>query len=298
MRLRFALSLMIACALMFQTLDSSAEETPATPHAAGPVAVNSGPGGMGFPTGKLAAVLNYRYADKDNWYHHTSDCDGADRENRSHTWVAKFRYGIADGWDVRTATPYVAAELLADGDHSAYIGGVGDTLVQIRNQFASQKKGDLFNMAWDLGVLLPTGEVGEKKIGGAAWGGVVGIGATYLNGRHRIEGDMNYLVTAEGTHDTTKGARFRLNGHYAYAVSELLDLGIESNYEWTQEGRCDGNSLDNDMKTLYFGPKFNLKFKDYGVTFGGALLGAAYRDCQRESLTEDWRAEFKLIKVF
>jgi len=299
MKFRFAFGIALAMCLLFQTPNfCAAEEGAASPRPVGAVTVNGGPGGMSVPTGKFIGVLNYRYAEKDNWYHYSVACDGADREAVSHTMVTKFRYGIAPGWDVRTATPFASTEARLDGECDNYIGGIGDTLVILRHQFMAQKKGAPVSLAWDLGVNTPTGEVGEGKIGSGAWGGMAGLGATYMFGSHRIDGDVNYLVYTEGAHDTRKGDRFRANAHYAYAVNSLLDLGVEANYEWLQENRRDGKGLNNDIKTLYVGPKFNLKFKEYGMTFGGALLGAAYRESQKQTLTEDWRMEFKLVKVF
>jgi hypothetical protein len=33
------------------------------------------------------------------------------------------------------------------------------------------------------------------------------------------------------------------------------------------------------------------------VTFGGVFLGAMFREYAKKSMTEDWRAVFKLIKM-
>jgi len=298
MRRKILSNLLLVCCLILANVSSSAAQNATAPVPAGPVGVNHGAGGLGFPVGKFCAVANYRYAHKDQWYLHTSDEDGPDREVFSHNILFKTRYGIAEGWDVRTATPFLLNTIEADGRNDAWSGGLGDTTAILHNQFASQKKGAPLNLAWDLGIVVPTGEVGSNNIGSGAWGGLVGLGATWIGGGHRLDTDMSYLVYTEGYKDVTKGDRLRINAHYAYALSTRLDLGLEGYYEWTQEDEAGGDDLGNDAKTLYAGPKFNLKFPEYGVTFGGAVLGAAYREYEKKSLTEDWRAEFKLIKLF
>lgn len=298
MRLKVLSSLLLACCFILPSVSIASAQNASVPVPAGPVGVNHGAGGLGFPVGKFSAVANYRYADKDQWYLHTSEEDGLDREVSSHNIVFKTRYGIAQGWDVRTATPFLLNTIETDGRNDAWSGGLGDTTVILHQQFASQKQGAPLNLAWDLGVLVPTGEGGSNNIGTGAWGGLAGLGATWIVGSHRLETDMSYVIFTEGYKEVTKGDRLRINGHYAYALNARLDLGLEGYYEWTQTDEADGEDLDNDAKTLYAGPKFNLKFPEYGVTFGGTLLGAAYREYEKKSLTEDWRAEFKLIKLF
>ncbi len=292
------MSLLLACCIALPFGQAEAAQNASAPVPSGAVGVNHGPGGMGFPVGKFCAVAQYRYADKDQWRLNTSEESGPDKEVASHTLVFKTRYGIAKGWDVRTATPFVMNTIETGGQNDAWSGGLGDTTVFLRHQFASQKDGAPLNLALDLGALVPTGEVGENNIGTGSWGGLVGAGATWMIGSHRLEADLSYLVYAEGRKDVTKGDRLRVNGHYAYALNSRLDLGLEAYYEWTQADEADGVNLENDVKTLFAGPKFNLKFPEYGVTFGGVFLGAAYREYEKLGLAEDWRAEFKLIKMF
>ncbi|NCC76465.1 MAG: hypothetical protein EOM08_08545 [Clostridia bacterium] len=290
--------LALTCCFVIASVSISVAASATVPTPAGAVGVNHGPGGMGFPVGKFSAVLNYRYSIKDRWYTGTSEEDGLDRQVNGHLPCLKTRFGIAKGWDVRTATPFVHNVIETDDQNDRWVGGLGDTTAFLRYQFASQNQGDPLNLAVDFGAFIPTGEVGANNPGIGAWGGLLGLGATYMTGSHRLESDASYLVYTEGTKDKTKGDRLRINGHYAYALSRLLDLGLEGYYEWTQPDEVDGQDQDNDAKTLFVGPKFNLKFPDHGVIFGGTFLGAAYRDYEQKSLTEDWRAEFKLIKVF
>jgi hypothetical protein len=298
MNWKILLSFVLACGVLVVSADCRADDGAAASKAAGAVGVNHGPGGMGFPVGKICAVLNYRYSIKDQWYLDSSKEDGVERKVYGHLPVLKTRYGIAEGWDVRTSTSFVNNVVKTEGQDDEWIGGLGDTTAILRYQLFSQKKGAPVNFALDLGAVVPTGEVGSNNPGIGAWGGLVGLGATYMTGSHRIEADASYLVYTEGKKETTKGDRLRINAHYAFALTSLLDLGVEGYYEWTQEDEADGVDSMNDAKTLYVGPKFNLKFPEYGVTFGGVLLGAAYRDYEKKSLTEDWRAEFKLIKMF
>lgn len=300
MRARIVSSLLLACCLLLPSTQALAAEGASAPTPAGAVGVNHGPGGMGFPVGKFAAVLNYRYSVKDSWYKDSSEEDGPDVKQIVHTPILKTRFGIAKGWDVRTATPFLDMTVDRDdiGLDDMWVGGLCDTTAILRYQVLSQKAGDPLNLAADLGVVIPTGEIGDNNPGTGAWGALFGFGATYISGSHRIEGDTSYTVFSEGSDEKTNGDRLRVNAHYAYALNSLLDLGVEAYYEWTQEGELCGVELKNDAKSLYAGPKFNLKFPEYGVVFGGTVLMAAYRDYESATLTDDWRTEFKLIKLF
>ncbi len=298
MRLKIVSSLLVACCLVLPTSHARAAEEAPAPKPAGAVGLSHGPGGMGFPVGKFAAVLNYRYSVRDQWYEDSSDEDGPDVKQVVHTPCLKTRFAVAQGWDVRTATPFVDMTVETDGKDDRWIGGLGDTTVILRHQFASQKTGAPLNLAADLGLVIPTGEVGANNPGSGAWGGLLGFGATYMTGSHRIEADTSYLVYTEGKAEKTKGDRFRFNAHSAYALNKRLDLGAEAYYAWTRQDEVDVNDLENDAKSLYMGPKFNLKFPEYGVIFGGNFLMATYRDYEKKCLTDDWRTEFKLIKVF
>ncbi|SFK53703.1 Uncharacterized conserved protein [Desulfomicrobium apsheronum] len=300
MRTRVVSSLVLACCLLLPSAHARAAEGASISTPAGAVGVNHGPGGMGFPVGKFAAVLNYRYCVKDQWYKDSSGEDGADVKQIVHTPVLKTRFSFAKGWDVRTATPFLDMTVDREdiGLDDKWVGGLGDTTAILRYQILSQKTGAPLNLAADLGVVIPTGEIGDNNPGNGAWGALFGFGATYMSGSHRIEGDTSYTVYSEGTAEKTKGDRLRINAHYAYALNSLLDLGVEAYYEWTQEDEQYGVDLVNDAKSLYVGPKFNLKFPEYGITFGGNILMAAYRDYETATLTDDWRTEFKLIKLF
>ncbi|WP_027370910.1 transporter [Desulfovermiculus halophilus] len=289
----------IAVALSSNALAADQKDsTSSIPRPAAGVSVYYASGGFTVPAGKFIGALNYRYADQDEWYEHTSSLSGDDSKKVGHLNCIKFRYGIAEDWDVRTATPYVHTEVDLENRDDFTVEGIGDTLIQLRHRFVSQRDGAPVDVSWDLGFQAPTGETGDRDPGTGAWGGLIGGGVTYLSGRHRLEADMSYVMFTEGDDDLTKGDRTRVNGHYAYAVTNRLDLGLECNFEWTQEDDIDGTDQGNDQKALYIGPKFNTKWKEYGLIFGGAVLGAAYRECERESLTEEWRVEAKLIKSF
>ena len=300
MKARIVSALVLAWCLLLPSVHGLAAEEAPAPKPAGAVGLSHGPGGMGFPVGKFAAVMNYRYSVKDQWYKDSSTEDGADIKQIIHMPCLKTRYGIAKGWDVRTATPFLDMTVDREdiGLDDKWVGGLADTTAILRYQILSQKAGAPLNLAADLGVVVPTGEIGDNNPGTGAWGALFGFGATYMTGSHRIEGDTSYTVYSEGKAETTKGDRLRINTHYAYAINSLLDLGVEAYYEWTQEDEQYGQDLANDAKSLYVGPKFNLKFPEYGVIFGGTVLMAAYRDYETATLTDDWRTEFKFIKVF
>lgn len=267
----------------------------------GPVTATFGPGGIGFPVGKFAVVLNYRFIEADGMYLGDDKISDA-VELTKNIGVVKFRYGIAPGLDIRTATAFydVNVEKLATGT-DATKDGVGDTTALFHKIVMNQKKGDPFSLAFDLGGTFPTATVDSNTIdtiGNRAWGAMTGVAATYMQNGHRFDQEFNYAAFTEGEHDYTKPQRFRCNTTYAYALSSMFDLGLESSFEWNDEEEQYGEDLDNSKWEWYVGPKVAIKMKKYGLFAGLGLMFPVDYEYDSVTTSDEYRVEFKIAKVF
>lgn len=267
----------------------------------GPINPTSGPAGIGFPAGKFAAVLNYRFIEADGM-HLEDDKINDVVELTKNIGVLKFRYGIAPGLDVRTATAFYDVEVdqLINGT-SRTRDGVGDTTVLFHKIVLNQKKGDAFSMAFDLGGTLPTATIDSNTIdfiGNRAWGVMTGVAFTYMQSGHRIDQEFNYAAFTEGEHDYQKPMRFRANTTYAYALNSMFDIGLESAFEWNDEEEQYSDDLDNAKSEWFAGPKVAIKLPKHGLFAGLGVMLPVYYDYDGPSTSDEYRVEFKIAKIF
>lgn len=267
----------------------------------GPVGAAFGPAGMGFPVGKFAAVINYRFIEADGMYLKDDKISRA-VEITKNVGVLKFRYGIAPGLDIRTATPFynVKIEKLASGSETTS-EGVGDTAAVLHKVVMNQREGDALNVAFDLGAVFPTATVDSDSIdfiGNQAWGVFTGVGFTYTKLSHRIDQEFNFAAFTEGQNDYQKPMRFRSNTTYAYAFNSTFDIGIESAFEWNDESKEYDEDMDDSYKEWFAGPKVAMKMKEYGLFAGLGVMFPVYYNYDDASTSDEYRIEFKICKVF
>ena len=293
-----SLSVMIFC---FMTSFAMAEDAAPTPKAFGPAGGCSGPAGMGFPVGKLATVLSYRHIETDGVRHHGDELNNNVKMTKN-VYIAKFRYGIAPGLDIRSATPLYNIEVKNNkNDTSDDRGWIGDTCILLHKVVMSQAKGDFMNMAFDIGGILPTANVDNNNIdfvGNDAWGGMAGVGFTYFLDANRFDQEFNFATFTEGAHDYTKPNRFRSNTSYAYAINNYFDIGAESNLEWNDESEKNGVQQNDSKLEWYAGPKFAFKYKPWGVNVATLFTVPVKRWYEGNSPSDEYRFELKLVKIF
>ncbi len=281
---------------------TAAPQPPKHPKAGGAITAPFGPAGTGFPSRAFSAVINYRYMTTDGVRFKNNKIND-NVELTKHIGLAKFRYGIMPGLDVRTSTPFYNIERKnrvsgAEDD----MGWVGDTALIFHKVLLDQTKGDALHFALDVGVSLPTASVDDDSndfLGNQAWGGIVGLGLTYFttNG-HRFDQEINYATFTEGRRDYRKPDRFRSNTGWAYAINTMFDVGLESNLEWNGESERDGKDMGDSKWEWYAGPKAVFKYTPLKLTAGVAATFPVYRWYEANTPSDDFRIEFKLVKLF
>jgi hypothetical protein len=271
------------------------------PKAFGGVGAAWGPAGQGCPVGKFAALLNYTYAETDGLRLHDDELNDKVKLTKN-VGVVKFRYGIAPGLDIRTATPIydVKKEVRAtdDTDHS---GWLCDTAVALHKVVMNQANDAPFSLAFDLGVILPTADGGKNNndyTGNQAWGAGGGVGLTYFRGSNRFDQELYYYTFTEGEHDYRKPDMFRCLTGWAYAFNNTFDVGLESQLGW--DGKSERfDQEQNDAKVeWYVGPKVVFKHQGTGTVVGALVTHPVYRDYDSVTPSDGFRFELKLAKVF
>lgn len=294
----------LVCGLAMPVSFAAAEE--AAPAARGPMPGNAvinvfGPAGGALPEGVFAVVANYFGSEKDGYW------DGGNREpaaggnsTTSNMGAVKFRYGLGNGWDIRTMTLFGANDVkLANSAN-----GIGDTYLILRRQWFSQDEGYPVSFGAGLGLQIPTGSTESNGIGTGSWGLMPEIGITYHfdNKRQVIEAGANMLWRSEdqtNDKDIDRQDAYRFHGRYAYALDQNWDLGIETQYEHLTAQKTDGASDANSSTTWFAGPAVTLKIPAWKTQIGASIQLPLYQDYESaRGLGEDWRLEMKLTKVF
>ncbi len=276
-------------------------EAPKGPTPGAAVVNSFGPAGNTFPEGAFAVVVNYSFADKDNWYdggHSHSAKHG--NSNVQNIGALKLRYGLGNGWDLRTTTPFMSMDFEQGQDKC----GVADSMLILRRQWFSQDDGYLVSFGAGLGLQIPTGSTDKNGLGSGAWGLMPEMGVSYRfdNKRQLVEGGMNYIWRGKNEDsdvDIDAVDALRIHARYVYALDKNWDLGLETQYEHIFEGKKDGHGMGNSCSTWFAGPAVTYKIPAWKMSIGASAQVSLYQDYEaRAGLGEDCRFEMKLVKSF
>lgn len=286
---------------LFSPLNSRAEEESQSVVPGSPVNAVSGSAGLPFPEGVLSATINYRYAETEGLYL-GNDKQNNNVERTKNIGVLKFRYGILPGFDVRTCTPFYTMNFKNNSTGSDLDrDGVGDTSVVFHKELLNQKKGAPFFMSADIGGFLPTANVDSETVdsmGNQAWGGLLGLGFTWIHGAQRIDQEFNYATFTEGEDDYRHPQRYRANTTWTMAMNPTLDIGLESTWEYDGESEVDGEGMDNATQEWYAGPKVGFRISRWKMYIGSAVMFPVYRDYDATTPSDEYRLEVKVVKNF
>ena len=92
--------------------------------------------------------------------------------------------------------------------------------------------------------------------------------------------------------------RFRANTTFAYALSPLFDIGVESSFEWNDESQSDDAENGDSFSEWYAGPKVAYKLQKHGFYAGLGVTFPLKCDYDGYSTSDEFRVELKLVKVF
>ena len=287
-------------------------------------AVNSSNGGV-YPVGKYATILKYFSFTKDQLYMDDDEIDfvrpGKGKKTRKKVYeqsVQKydliFRTGVYKDFDVRMIVPWVDKEMKRksfNADFTDDNSGIGDIKLLSRYRIMSQKNGPL-NLAIGLGVKMPTGSSdgtddsgktlpGFLQTGSGSWDPIIELGMHKIMGPHWMSSYFMYLMTTEGElghYDFERPDVFKYNFAYAYALSNMFDVGIELNGEVKGKAELNGVEIDNTGgHSIFISPEVHFKFAK-GMHFNLCMPIAVYHDLNGPQLAEDYRIVAKLAMNF
>ncbi len=285
-----------------------AEKLP--PHPVIPITAVFGATGRGFPSGRMSLTLDYLYSQADKVRFHGSFIEQQQIYESGQQFsgltknlgLLKLRYGIIPGFDIRSETPLylLSTEDFAGKDRTYHF--MGDTTVVVHKVVVSQLRdiGEL-DFAIDIGITFPTAEVSDESFdfyGTGNWGMIAGAQASWLYGRHRLDGELNYASFKKGRHNYRKPDRARLNLSWGYILGSNVDIGFESNYEWNRDSKRRGKKQHDAFINWFVGPKLACRLPQYGMLLGTALTFPAFRKYDKPMLAEDYRFELKFAKFF
>ena len=288
-------------------------------------AVNSGNGGV-YEKGNYGIVLKYINFTQDQLYDGNDELDFIRPqqgqkpgkkcyERTTEKYQITLRAGISENLDVRLIIPYLDKEMKRqsfNNDFTDSDSGIGDIKLISRYRIWSQKKKDPFNLAFGLGVKMPTGKTDEKddsgvrlpaylQTGSGSWDPIFELGAHKIIGRHWISTYFRYKMATKGElgdRDFEKPDIFKYNVAYAYALSNLFDLELELNGEVRGKAELDGKKNDNTGgQIIYLTPGIHFKFYR-GMHCDVGMPIPVYRDLNGPQLSEDYRIITKLAIKF
>ncbi|MEZ7196309.1 transporter [Pseudodesulfovibrio karagichevae] len=296
---RINIGLLGCLVLALLVVSAHAEET--TPVAWGGVGSTFGPCGLGVPAGLLAVGGNVVFAKSNGVWESDSRVNGKVKTTKLNE-IFKTRYGLMKGLDIRTATPIYNVHMDKTNAANRDVYGIGDTCVLLHKTLLSQKAGAPLSVGMDFGGIVPTASVSEHSsdfVGNDAWGVMGGLGGTYFLGANRFDSEVNYATFTEGAHDYRKGNRLRWNLGYAYALSDLWDLGAESSWEMSDESAIEGVGQRDAYVEWYAGPKVVFKYKPWNLNAGLVAKVPVHRWYESNKVgSDDFRLECKIIKAF
>ncbi len=287
-------------------------------------AVNSSNGGVYNP-GEYGVILKYITFTQDQLYSGSDEISFVrpvpgmkpgkkPYEKTLQKYQLTLRTGILNDFDARLVIPFFDKGLERksfkaqfDDDNT----GFGDITLFGRYRILSQKKKDPFNLAFGLGLEMPTGETdvedsvgktpGYLQPGGGSWNPVFEIGAHKVKGPHWFGSHLLYKNTTEGelgAKDFERPDVFKYNLSYGYALSSSFDLQLEVNGEVKSKAELEGKKQKNSGGHLLFlSPGLHFKFYK-GMHMGLCVPLTVYRDLNGEQLSEDFRVIGKLALKF
>lgn len=134
--------------------------------------------------------------------------------------------------------------------------------VFLRYQITSQKKGDSFFSAIDLGLELPTGDTDEDfyldngkklpnhkpygmQLGDGSIDPILGLSATKIMKRHRFDASTKYFFNQKGDNDFQKGGQLNYDLGYSFLIHPKIMTSLELNGKYYGKNKENGQTLDN-----------------------------------------------------
>lgn len=317
-------SLVMLCALLVFALPAGRAQQNKRANSLKPVGPINSSNGAVYEKGQYGIIFKYINFKQDQLY------DGDDKvnftppqegqrgkkcyEKTMNHYELILRTGIFDNIGARLVIPFFNKEIKRQSfnqDFTDENSGIGDIKLIGRYRIWSQKKKDPCNLAFGVGLKMPTGSTDEKdesgnypgfiQTGSGSWDPIIELGAHKIIGRSCISSHLIYVMTTKGElgeQDYEKPDVFKYNVAYAYALSRLFDLQIELNGEVKGKAELEGQKKDDTGgHTIYLSPGVHFKFHK-GMHFDVCVPIPVYRDLNGTQLSEDYRIVAKLAMKF
>ncbi len=227
-----------------------------------------GTDGIVLPKDSFVTAVKSVFVNKENIYDGSKKLlDPTKKDISVQRYNFIFRYGLGNDLDLRFLVPVFNKKfsmyhpkMKTNGDFKNK--GIGDMRAFLRYQLTSQKRGDSFFSAIDLGIELPTGETDEDfkfdngkvlpnhnpqgmQLGDGSIDPILGLSATKLMGIHRIDASSMLFLNRKGKNDFKKGTQFNYNLGYAAKIHNMFMPSLELNGKYSSSSKLKGKKLEN-----------------------------------------------------
>ena len=251
--------------------------------------------GSTLPKGKFVFGIGAQYIELDDLSDQTLEDLGTLNEevhsvNSLFNASANVAYGLSDNLTVGFSLPYVKRTDIREAHNDAGVGeaefagdssGLGDMNLFGQYRFYNS---DSINTAIIIGLKIPTGDTGEKEIGGSlfeaeqqpgsgSWDPFAGVSFDKSWGRMGISSNLLYIFVTEGAQDTDLGDIFNYNLAASYraflpkeyhdhgrhdhgsSLVDYFDVVLELNGDYREKVDIDGTkAAHTGGHTLYISP--------------------------------------------
>ncbi len=270
--------------------DSTAAKKPQKYTGPVPCAVVNSHNGSLLPVGKFVFINRYFNVTKDQVFDGTDKIDPPAnfplREFAYQELQTAFRAGIVKGVDVRLIFSTFQKRLdreipsyNADGVKSKTTitdinSGIGDAKIIGRYGILNQKTGP-FNLIAGIGTTLPLGSTdatdnrgnllpAAMQLGAGAWNPLFEIGMHKIIKRNWISAYFVYMKAFDGDFGEgtfKRSSTLKYNFAYAYALSNMFDIGAEINCELKDKVELNDVEVDaTGGHVVFFAPEVHFKF--------------------------------------
>lgn len=267
---------------------------------AGTPPVNTNISGSGsLPRGVLFTAINASFADREDA---EKGYDGP--YVYSQTWLLKMRYGLTDNLELGAIVPYMRMGRSHPTTTPKYIEGLGDVTAGFNFAPFNLHQGDPVALSFVAAAIVPTAPQGKNHLpGSGAWGGRASAALGFF-ATDNIKLDTELVWSApfeRGNQKVRRCDMYQWNAQMRY-VWDNYDVALESSFVKQESGDRSfaggRRNIKNGYSECFVGPSFNAGFRNIDAWAGLGIYFPVHQSFSGPNISEDYRVEFKIGKLW
>lgn len=236
-----------------------------------------------LPQGKFVTVLKPIFVEKKYAYDGNNKLskDSKNRDFKIANYNLILRYGMSPKLEARLVMSYLDKSFKTNNGMrsvDASNKGIGDVKAWLRYQLTSQKMGDKYFSAINIGLNLPVGKsdktfyavknsdvnnkIAMKKPYGAqltdgSLDPIIGFDFTKILNKHRIDSSLTYFFNQKGDNEFEAGDEFMYNFAYSYLLHSKFAPFLEFNGDYKAQSKANSEIIsDTGGSEIFLTPGF------------------------------------------